>query len=63
MTTSYGFKNELRAHARMDNPFDNQLYVYAFTNIAYDLAHHQRGDGRWFTPDKYDYLLVSCHTC
>ena len=47
----------------MDNPFDNQLYVYAFTNIAYDLAHHQRGDGRWFTPDKYDYLLVSCHTC
>ena len=52
-------KQHLRAHSRRDDPFDNQPYVFAFTDWAYDLTH-RRGDGGWFTPDKYDYLLMSC---
>ena len=52
-------KQQLKAHARRDDPFDNQPYVFAFTNCAYDLTR-RRGDGGWFTPDKYDYLLMSC---
>ena len=52
-------KNELRASPRHDDPFDNQPYVFTFTNTAYDLTR-QRGDGGWFHPDKYDYLLMSC---
>ena len=52
-------KNRLRAHARRDDPFDNQPYVFSFTNRAYDLTR-QRGDDGWFVPDKYDYLHMSC---
>ena len=52
-------KNELRANPRHEDPFDNQPLVFAFTNGAYDLTR-QRGDGGWFHPDKYDYLLMSC---
>ena len=37
----------------------SQPYVFAFSNVAYDLTR-QRGDGGWFEPDKYDYLLMSC---
>ena len=52
-------KNLLRAHARRDDPFDSQPFVFAFTNRAYDLTR-ERGDDGWFAPDKYDYLLMSC---
>ena len=52
-------KNHLRANPRHDDPFDNQPYVFCFTNVAYDLEGH-RGSGGWFHPDKYDYLLMSC---
>lgn len=52
-------KNHLRANPRHDDPFDNQPYVFCFTNVAYDLEG-QRGRGGWFQPDKYDYLLMSC---
>ena len=46
-------KNCLRARARRNDPFDEQSYVFAFTNRAYDLTR-QRGDDGWFEPDKYD---------
>ena len=52
-------KNHLRANSRHDDPFDNQPYVFCFTNVAYDLER-QRGREGWFCPDKYDYLLMSC---
>ena len=52
-------KNYLRSNPRHDNPFDNHPNVFCFTNWAYDLEE-QRGNGGWFHPDKYDYLLMSC---
>ena len=52
-------KNNLRANPRHDDPFDNQPHVFAFINVAYDLTR-QRGNGGWFVPDKFDYLLMSC---
>ena len=38
-------KNQLRAHARMDDPFDNQPYVYAFTE--HNLRPYAPARQRW----------------